>query len=196
MNSQERHPSRIYLTGFMGSGKSTIGPILANTLGYSYIDLDKLIEEKAGKAIVEIFETHGEASFRLLEKDVLAEISTRQDCVIALGGGTIANDENFELIRQTGSLVYLKLSPEEVLRRLSQKTDRPMLKDEHGNLLPRDLLNQRILLLLEQREAYYNRADIIVPTDILSVGRTVDEIVRQLRSLTRAEPAPRSERSR
>ncbi len=195
MTALQYDRTRVFLTGFMGSGKSTIGPILANTLGYKFVDLDKLIEEQAGRRIVEIFETMGEAAFRSLEKKVLAEVSSATECVISLGGGTTANDENFKLIRQSGALVYLKLSPNEVLRRLSHKTDRPMLKDEYGATLTHDVLQTKVLTLLQHREAYYNQADIVVPTDELSVGKTVDEIVRKLKSSVErsAHPLQRQE---
>ncbi|HWP81677.1 MAG TPA: shikimate kinase [Bacteroidota bacterium] len=171
----------IFLTGFMGSGKSTIGPILANTLGFQFVDLDKLIEERAGQRIVEIFETKGEKHFRELERQLLAEVASASDFVISLGGGTIANEENVRLIKEHGALVYLKLSPEEVLRRVSHRNDRPMLKDEQGRVLPPDELKRRVLSLLQHREQYYNQADIIVSADLLSVGKTVDEIVKHLR---------------
>lgn len=182
MSAENKQDSKlIFLTGFMGSGKSTIGPILANTLGFQFVDLDKLIEERAGQRIVEIFETKGEKHFRELERQLLAEVASASDFVISLGGGTIANEENVRLIKEHGALVYLKLSPEEVLRRVSHRNDRPMLKDEQGRVLPPDELKRRVLSLLQHREQYYNQADIIVSADLLSVGKTVDEIVKHLR---------------
>lgn len=101
--------------------------------------------------------------------------------VVALGGGTVAHEENFRLIRSSGLIVYLQLSPETAARRMRNKTDRPMLKDEKGDSLPAEELQQRIRDLLTVREQFYNRADIVVPTENLDVGRTVDDIVRKLR---------------
>ncbi len=82
----------------MGSGKSTIGPILANTLGFEYIDVDRFIEQKTQKQIVEIFSTEGEQAFRMLERNALRELTEFDHCVISLGGGTIANEENYQLV--------------------------------------------------------------------------------------------------
>jgi shikimate kinase len=169
----------------MGSGKSTVGPILANTLGYHYLDIDKLIEEKAGKPIVELFETVGEAGFRALERDVLAGVASLDRHVVSLGGGTMANEENFALIQHSGVIVYLQLSKEGILYRVRNKHDRPMLKDAHGKPLPADALSVRIDDLLNRREQFYNRADLIVTTDNKNVGVTVDEIVQRLRTLPR-----------
>jgi len=103
--------SLIYLAGFMGSGKSTIGPILANTLGFDFVDLDRFVEQKAAKRIKEIFTTDGEQAFRALEQASLVEVSGRTQCVVSLGGGIIANEENFRLIRDSGVIVYLQLAP-------------------------------------------------------------------------------------
>ena len=100
----------IYLTGFMGSGKSTIGPILANTLGWDFFDLDKLVENKTGKKIRDIFEQEGESYFRKIETDTLREISESKNVIISLGGGTIANKENIEIMKNTGKIIYLKVS--------------------------------------------------------------------------------------
>ncbi len=182
--TMETHPHKknlIYLAGFMGSGKSTIGPILANTLGYEFVDIDKLIEERAEQRIVDIFATAGEQAFRSLERSTLQDVSTRDHCVVSLGGGTIASDENFQLIRESGIIVYLQLSPEEILKRVHFKTDRPMLKNVNGEQLREEDLRERIEQLLRRREEFYTRADIVVQTDKKRVGTTVDEIVCKLR---------------
>jgi shikimate kinase len=179
--------SLIFLTGFMGSGKSTIGPILANTLGFRYIDVDTFIEEKANKKVVDIFSADGEQAFRKLEKEALRELAELDHCIISLGGGTIANEENSHFVLENGTLVYLKLSTDEIIQRVQHRNDRPMLKDEKGNALPAPLLRERIRELLARREKFYARANIIINADNMRVGSTVDEIVRQLRSILNKE---------
>jgi shikimate kinase len=175
--------SLIFLTGFMGSGKSTIGPILANTLGYEYIDVDRIIEQKAQKEIVEIFRTEGESAFRLLERNTLRELTELDHSVVSLGGGTIANEENCQIVSQHGVLIYLKLSLEEILQRVQYRNDRPMLKDADGNPLQGQDLESRIHELLTSREPYYSRADVIIHADNMRVGVTVDEIMKHLRGM-------------
>jgi shikimate kinase len=171
----------VFLTGFMGSGKSTIGPILANALGWDFVDIDKSIEQKTDQKVIDIFATLGEQAFRAFERQELSDLALREECVISLGGGTLVNDENFEFIRKNGIIVYLRLSPDKILQRVRRKTDRPLLKDPLGNLLEGDELHERIDGLLELREQYYSKADIIIPADNLKVGMTVDEIVKRLR---------------
>ena len=171
----------VFLTGFMGSGKSTIGPILANTLGYEFVDVDRLIEQKANAPVVEIFERDGEDRFRVLEEEVLKELEKRTDLVVSLGGGTIANERNYQMIHKNGLIVYLHLTPEEIVRRVQHRHDRPLLRDADGRTLPPHLLTERVRTLLEAREQFYNRADIIVPSDRTRVGAMVDEIVRRLK---------------
>src|SRR5437773_606281 len=115
----ERRKNLIYLTGFMGSGKSTLAPILANTLGYSYRDIDAEIERITGRPITSIFSDQGESFFRDVERRILAEIgSTEKGCVISLGGGTIANETNLQIIKSSGILIYLKADAEQILRRV------------------------------------------------------------------------------
>ncbi len=183
VRSTDAHQSLIFLTGFMGSGKSTIGPILANTLGYEFADIDKLIERNAEKRIVEIFTTDGEERFREIERTVLEQVADHDHMVISLGGGTIANEENFSFIRKHGIIVYLQLSPEEIIQRVRHRSDRPMLKDEEGEMLPPGILEDRITELLSRREPFYARADVIIPADKKRVGITVDEIVRRIRPM-------------
>ena len=175
--------SLIYLAGFMGSGKSTIGPILANTLGFEFVDIDKFIEKKVQKRIVDIFATEGEQAFRAVEHLSLKEIAARDRCVVSLGGGTIANEENFQLIRESGIIVYLQLSPEEILQRVHHRTDRPLLTSADGTRLPKEEMQQRVQDLLQRREQFYGRADVVIQADRKRVGATVDEIARRLRGL-------------
>lgn len=184
MNQEQRQTRNlIYLAGIMGSGKSTIGPILANTLGFDFVDIDRLVEKDADKKLIEIFASEGEQGFRARERATLEQVSSMQQCVVSLGGGTIANEENFRLIRQSGIIVYLQLPPEEIYQRVHRRTDRPFLTDLTGAKLAEDALQQRILELFERRDEFYSRADVIIRTDRKKVGTTVDEIVRRLRGL-------------
>jgi shikimate kinase len=174
---------RIYLTGFMGCGKSTIGPILANTLGYDFVDVDRRIEQLEGRSINEIFTDKGEKYFRDLERTVLMKVSALPRTVISLGGGTMTVPENLEVILATGLVVYLKITPEQLFHRLRRRSDRPLLRTPDGSRLPDDELKARIQLLYQAREPLYARANIVVPTDGRKLGLTVDHIVKQVAGL-------------
>lgn len=167
----------IYLTGFMGSGKSTIGPILANTLGWDFYDLDRVIEEKTGKKIKEIFNEDGEQFFRQIETETLRDLSFKDKVIISLGGGTIVNRENIKILKNTGKLIYLKMSMEAALGRLKHKRDRPALKNDAEDFSEEDLINT-ISGLMEARAEYYEQADFSIDTDKSTVGKTVDKIVQ------------------
>lgn len=169
----------IYLTGFMGSGKSTIGPILANTLGWNFIDLDKEIEKTEQSSVTKIFELKGEEHFRQVEKDLLHKISKANNLIVALGGGTLISEKNLNLIKESGFLVYLKSSPEILTKRLYFKRDRPILKLDKEELSENDLLN-KIRMLYNQRSKYYEQADYVIDTDTKQLGRIIDMIVREL----------------
>lgn len=160
-----------------------MGPILANTLGYEFFDVDKKIEASEGKKVIDIFRESGEDYFREVERHILTDLSRCSETVVSLGGGTIADDANFNLVHENGVLVYLELTEEEVFRRVEHRPDRPLLHDEHGNILPHDLLKERIRALMTARLPYYTRADIIIPSHAKRVGRTVDAIVEQLRRI-------------
>ncbi len=137
---------RIYLTGFMGCGKSTIGPILANTIGYSFADVDRRIEEVEGRSINEIFTEKGEKYFRDLERAVLTKVCTLPRTVISLGGGTMTVPENLEVILATGLVVYLKITAEQLFLRLRHRSDRPLLRTADGSRLGDEELKSRIRL--------------------------------------------------
>lgn len=174
---------RIFLTGFMTSGKSTIGPILANVLGLDFYDLDKEIEKEEKLSVVEIFESKGEQYFRDIESKILRELSKRNNIIISLGGGTITNTDNYELMKRSGKVVYLKVSPSNLYKRLKNKTDRPIFKDLVLNEKPQEDFIQRIKELLEKRSVYYEKADLIINTDISPIGITVDKIAKKILGL-------------
>ncbi len=171
----------IFLTGFMGSGKSTIGPILANTIGYSFVDLDLFIEQKEKRKIGDIFKQEGEKAFRKMERTFLREISGTPRSVISLGGGTITDQDSLNLIKESGVLVYLKAESEYIYKRLRTKSDRPMLRTADGTLMDAEQLQARIDELLTKRKGYYEQAHIIIHTDDKKIGNTIDELVKMLR---------------
>lgn len=164
----------------MGSGKSTVGPILANTMGYKFIDLDQLIEVREHKKISEIFALEGELKFRSLERATLREILVNQLTIISLGGGTVTNNETLDLVKQHGVLVYLKSDAEHIFQRLRTKSDRPMLRDEQGQLLDGADLKKKIDNLLTIREQFYQQADIVITTDDKKIGYTIDELAKKI----------------
>lgn len=172
--------NKIYLAGFMASGKSTIGPILANVLGWDYYDLDKEIENKEARKIVDIFEENGEEYFRSVESTTLRDLSSKKDVVISLGGGAMTRENNIEVMKSTGKIVFLDTSPEEVYSRLKHKTDRPLVKDLVLSNGSKEEFIARIVKLLNEREPYYSRADIKINTDTADVGRTVDLIKKRI----------------
>lgn len=166
----------IYLTGFMASGKSTIGPILANTIGWNFFDLDKVIEKEEEKSIRKIFVEKGEKHFRELETKILSRLSLLENHIISLGGGTIASDINLEIIKSSGYLIYLESSPEETYKRLRYKRDRPALLFDGDDEPTKSEFIQKINSLLEKRVRYYNQADLTINTDNYKVGKTVDKL--------------------
>jgi shikimate kinase len=167
----------------MGSGKSTIGPILANTIGYEFVDLDRSIEEVEKESVSMIFRDHGEEYFRSRERTMLAKACGMMHVVVALGGGTLADEQNLQLVHASGVLVYLKLSREQVFLRLRRRNDRPLLSGPDGMPLDDKQLHKRIEDLYEAREPLYATADLTVQTDESRLGLTVDSLVRQLTPL-------------
>ena len=160
----------------MASGKSTIGPILANTLGWDFFDLDKVIETNTGKSIRKIFEENGESNFREIETGTLGKLSILENYIISLGGGTVASEKNIEIIKSTGYLIYLESSPEETYKRLRFKRDRPALLFDGDEEPTKVEFIEKINLLLNKRILYYNQADLKINTDNCRVGKTVDKL--------------------
>ncbi|MCL5030583.1 MAG: shikimate kinase [Bacteroidetes bacterium] len=174
--------NKIYLTGFMGSGKSTIGPILANTLGWDFFDLDKVIEVKEGKKVSKIFEESGEEYFRELEEKTLEELSEKENFILALGGGTVTSQANIDLMKKKGKIIYLKISPESAYKRLRFKRDRPVLTRDDTVNLDRNEFVKKISELLNARKKFYEQADLTIDTNNLPMGILVDQIAKLIQS--------------
>ena len=172
---------RIYLTGFMTCGKSTIGPILANTIGWNFYDLDDVIKESEKMSVVDIFKNQGEAYFRNLETETLAGLSGKNKTIIALGGGTMANEKNVEIMKNSGKIIYLKVSPEMIYKRIKNKIDRPLFRDLVLEERPKEDFIDRIMDILDDREKYYRLADLVIESENTPLGITVDTIVKEFR---------------
>ena len=175
-------PPRVYLTGFMGSGKSTCGPIVADRLGYRFLDLDAEVERIAGITISELF-AKGESRFRALETAVLSELSGQERVIVATGGGALTSDGNLLLAETSGAIVLLKLPAAVLAARLSDPEGRPLLHDEHGKPYTEAALVKRIEELLAKRERYYSHADAVVEADGMAPEEVADAVVQALETV-------------
>lgn len=166
----------------MGSGKSTLGPILANVLGYGFEDLDALIEARAGKPPAMVFAEEGEAAFRKVEAALLRESGGRERIVMALGGGALASEANLRWALEHGRVVYLRVGAERLAERLWwSPNERPLLLGDDGQALSEPALQARVATMLQRREPFYRRAHVTVDVGELGVGETVDAIEKALR---------------
>lgn len=165
----------VILTGFMGTGKTSLGKLLATKLGRPFVDIDKKIEDEAHMSIPKIFERYGEAHFRELEKIAVKELSTRRGLVISTGGGTIKDEENLRLLKSSGVMICLTTEPEEILNRTSRRGERPVLDGGGDERL------ETIKRLLAERQKFYDRADYQVDTTTWSPIQIIDDICRYLR---------------
>jgi len=148
----------IYLVGFMGSGKSTIGRLLAERIGWHFVDLDEEVEAAEGMSILEIFETRGEAEFRRVERETMRELVRAIECgrptVLALGGGAIVQPENYALVENNGITIWLDCPFETVCRRVEPASHRPLARDP-----------ATFGQLYEARRESYERADYRIPIE-------------------------------
>jgi shikimate kinase len=165
--------SMIFLIGFMGSGKSTLGKKLAKKFGLNFVDLDELIVEKRGASIPTLFEKIGESGFRELEKEVLLTLNQNNTTIVSVGGGTPCYGNNMEWMNTHGTTIYLKLSPKVIFSRLKQSnlSDRPLISG----------LNEEELLkfiedALAKREVYYEKASY----SINPIKENMDDLISSL----------------
>lgn len=160
------------LIGFMGSGKTSVGVRLSYLLKRTFADTDKMIEDREGKSISEIFATEGEAAFRDKETQLLLELrSGFCGNILSVGGGTPLREENRKLLKQLGTVIYLRIRPETVYKRLQGDTKRPLLQCDNPL--------ERITKLLEQRkDVYEDAADIVVDVDGLDMEEVISLIMQ------------------
>jgi shikimate kinase len=165
--------SHLFLVGFMGSGKSTVGRILAKRLGFPFTDLDRAIERSAGATIPKIFAERGEPAFRALEHDELAKLGELPDHVVACGGGVVVDDGSRALLKVLGRVVYLRVTADEALARIGSTGNRPLLAGGDPLALSRTLL--------ASRESLYEAvADTTVDTSGLTPAQVADAVEARL----------------
>ncbi|MDR1153226.1 MAG: shikimate kinase [Bacteroidales bacterium] len=166
---------KIFLVGFMGSGKTSVGKRLVESIGFDFVDTDRFIEMQQGKTVAEIFAQRGETAFREMERNVLLNLQQHEYAVVSTGGGMPCHGDNMDLMLAGGRVVYLKTSPQALSRRLLRShTERPLIKGK-----AEEELQQYIVEKLAEREPFYSRAHVTVQTENFSV----EELVQTLRRM-------------
>ena len=166
----------------MASGKSTVGPLVADRLGYRFVDLDWLVEARTGQTVPALFARGGEAAFRAAEAEALVETTRGEGVVVATGGGALVEPANLRVARAAGTVVWLRASAEATLARLGDAAGRPLLTDRAGRPLQGEALALRVRRLLDDREPFYAQADLVADADgpAALVSRDVAEAVAGL----------------
>lgn len=162
--------NNIILVGFMGTGKSVVGKELAKKLNKDFVELDDIIETREKMPIKDIFEKKGEPYFRRVEKKVVKEASLKDNTIISAGGGAIIDEENFKNLKNSGTIICLKASPETILKRTKGLKTRPLLNVQDPK--------KQIEELLKKRKPCYSKADFSIETDNLSIKQVVEEILK------------------
>ena len=174
---------KIYIIGYMGSGKSTVGKLLADKLSgrdkttqFDFIDFDTHIEKETGKTITEIFDMGGEDKFRIMEHEHLKKLLIKNNVVIALGGGTPCFYNNIDLINNSGTSVYFEMDAASLVKRLSEaRNKRPLIRD-----LNEIELKYFIEANLEKRKQIYRQAHFSIPVSQLSAEEAAEDIMRRI----------------
>jgi shikimate kinase len=159
----------IILTGFMGVGKTSVGTKLAKDLGYTFTDIDSLIEADQKRSITDIFGQSGETYFRDVESRMLKSVLERDHQVVSTGGGAVIRDENRALFKEKGFVVCLTAQPEVIYERVKKETHRPLLQTEDPLARIRELLNSR--------ERFYAQADAVIDTS----DKSVDDVIAAIK---------------
>jgi len=164
----------IFITGFMGTGKSVVAQQLACKLKMEFIDMDRIIEERQGTSIADIFAGYGEKYFRAQENKLVKELSQKENMVIATGGGTLLSSDNARILDQRGQIICLYADSQTIYNRVKRKNNRPLLKGE--NLL------SEINRLLEERKKIYDNIKWKIDTTNLNIQEVTDKIIALLKS--------------
>jgi Shikimate kinase len=155
----------------MGTGKSSVGQIVAAALHFTFLDTDQLIEARTGKTVSQIFAEEGEPAFRQLEAEIVRELESRKRHLISTGGGLPANADNLASLKSHALVACLWASPEKIWERVRHQSHRPLLHD------PDPLA--KIRTLLAAREPFYRQADVLLNTELRSVKEVAQQIVHQ-----------------
>lgn len=179
MDEKERKFSfNIVLIGFMGTGKSTIASCLSEVYGMEVVEMDELIETMEGKSIPDIFQTFGEEYFRSLETELLKKFKGRSNVVISCGGGTPLREENVAIMKENGKVVLLTAKAENILKRVEDNHDRPLLEGKKNISYIEEMLKGR-------KDKYESAADVIVATDDRTKEEICEEIAKKVWELNR-----------
>ncbi len=163
----------IALCGFMGTGKSSVGRLVAEQLRYAFLDTDTVIEARAGKTISQIFEEEGEPAFREWERRIVKELSLRDRTIISTGGGLVIDPENLASLKEHALVVCLWATPESIWSRVKNQNHRPLLKEA-------DPL-ESIRRLLKERGPFYKQANVLLSTDLRSPREVAQQVLHQFR---------------
>lgn len=167
--------TRLYLTGFMCAGKTSAGRALARRLGWQFADTDSLVEQRAGMAVEQIFERHGEAAFRALEAECLRDTAALSRVVVATGGGTPCGPGNMDVIKSSGTSVYLRMPAKQLYSRVVLSVrPRPLLLG-----MSREELTRYIAATLAQREPFYLQSDHVVDVLEPDLHRRLERLARE-----------------
>jgi shikimate kinase len=169
----EMTKDKLFLVGFMGSGKSTVGPLVAAKLGWDFIDLDQQIEREQGQAIREIFGQHGEPEFRRIEARHLRSLKDRAACVVALGGGAFVQEANRPIVAELGVSVFLDCRLEVIRARCSADGNRPLFATP-----------ERVEDLYTVRQPFYRMSDFSVDASDIEPAQVADQILRKVTQKT------------
>ncbi len=173
--TEGRHFKNIALVGFMGTGKSTVGQLVAGMLGFRFVDTDEMIEGMAGRKIADIFASEGETRFREYENQVVKKLETLNHTVISTGGGFVTNPENLASLKTHALVVCLWCSAETIFKRVGHQTHRPLLRVENPL--------ERIRTLLEERAPAYRKADVLLNSEFRKAREVAMHVVHQFRSV-------------
>ena len=169
----DRRLVNIALIGFMGTGKTSVGRLVAEQLRYEYLDTDEVIQSNTGRSITDIFTKDGEAAFRSLEEKMVGELASRKHTVISTGGGLPVNPKNLTSLKTHALVVCLWSSPEKIWERVRHQGHRPLLHDKNPQAKIRELL--------AAREPFYKQADVLLNTELRSVREVAQQVVHQFR---------------
>jgi len=172
----DRRIVNLALIGFMGTGKTSVGRLVAESLDFDYLDTDEMIQAATGKTVTEIFKNDGETNFRALEEKVVIELAGRRKTVVATGGGLPTNPKNLAGLKSHALVVCLWASPEKIWERVKNQSHRPLLHDANPQA--------KIHELLAAREPFYKQADVLLNTELRSVREVAQQIVHQFRLAT------------